>query len=276
MAFWKFDAANPTVDSSGNGNTLTINGNITYSSDVDVNATGTTNSAVFDGASFAQTIGTLNLTLYNAITIEFFAKYQSNNGLQMFYSQNNPNNVIGAFYLDMGESSPTGLKVSKSTASGFDVDVAPGPTDGAWHHFAVTMDESGASPVIKSYIDGYQVDTGGASAAIQSFINDSFTIGAYPPSYIFGFQGLMGEMRISSGILPPDQFLIALPTIQISAANGSAGISWPQSTGSFTLQQSANMLGAWIAVTNSPVISGPDWQVTVPASSPAMFYRLFR
>ena len=104
VADWKVDAANPAIDSSGNGNTLTLNGNITFSSDVPTNAPGSTNSAVFDGVSYAQTVGTLNLTPYNQLTIECFAKYAPNNGLQMFYAQNNVNNLNGAFYFDVNEA----------------------------------------------------------------------------------------------------------------------------------------------------------------------------
>jgi hypothetical protein len=274
VAFWKFDAANPTADSSGNGNTLAFNGNITFSSDVSTNATGTTNSAVFDGASYAQTVGTLNLTPYNAITIECFTKYTPNKGLQIFYSQNNPNNVIGAFYFDTGEASGTALKLGQATGSGFETDIAPGPTDGVWHHFAVTMDESGASPVVKIYVDGYEVDTGGSSSIIQAFINDYFTVSGYPPNYAFPYQGLMGEMRVSFGILTPAQFLTGPASLQIGSANGYSVISWPQNAGEFTLQQTTNLLGAWTTVTNNPVISGFNFQVTVPRTSSAMFYRL--
>src|SRR5665213_1679220 len=140
VADWKFNAADPTADSSGNGNTLALNGNITFTSDVATNASDSTNSAVFDGASYAQTVATLNLAPYNQLTIECFAKYTPNNGLQMFYSQNNPNSVIGAFYFDANE--PAGkLRVSeKATNGAFKTDLAPETSNGAWHDYALTLD----------------------------------------------------------------------------------------------------------------------------------------
>ncbi|EEF63030.1 LamG-like jellyroll fold domain-containing protein [Pedosphaera parvula] len=277
VALWTFDAANPAVDSSGNGNDLTLVGNITISDDVSINAPGTTNSVVFDGGSLAQTTQPLDLTRYNQLTVEFFAKYSINGGLQMFFAQNNPNFVAGAFYLDRGESSSNGLKVSQRTAdANFETSVAPGSIDGEWHHYALTMDESGISPIFKIYVDGYQTDTGGQSGGIQAFINDYFTIGAYPPGYNFNYQGLMGEMRVSTGILNPAQFLNGPAKLQITAANGHAVISWPQNAGSFTLQQASNLPGTWTALTNNPAVSGLNWQVTVPTTSSAKFYRLFR
>ncbi|MGH7980371.1 MAG: hypothetical protein ACREE6_13430, partial [Limisphaerales bacterium] len=95
IADWKFNEADPMADSSGNGNTLVLNGTGTYTSDVDTNDPGATNSITFDGATYLQTTTTLDLALYNAITIEFFAKYTPSGGLEMFYAQNNPNNVTG-------------------------------------------------------------------------------------------------------------------------------------------------------------------------------------
>lgn len=275
VALWTFDAANPTADSSGNGNTLGFNGDaVTFSSDVATNAKGTTNSLVLDGNSYAQTVGTMDLTAYSALTIEFFAKYTHTSGLQMFFAQNNPNYTIGGYYLDMGEASATALKTAQRTPLGFETDVAPGPTDGAWHHFALTMDESGTSPVFKIYVDGIKVDAGSSADGIQTFINDYFTIGAYPPTYVFGYVGMLGEMRISSVILAPAQFLQGPAVLQINVINGQALISWPQNAGNFTLQQSSSLQGGWTAVANSPVISGLNFQVTVPAAPGAMFYRL--
>jgi hypothetical protein len=281
VADWKFDAANPTADSSGNGNTLTLNGNITFTSDVPTNAPGSTNSAVFDGASYAQTIGTLDLSPYNAITIEFFAKFSPGAPWAPFCDMNDPNLVKGAFYLDLSEGGPQ-LKVSQGTTggSGYQTDLAPEPSDGAWHHYALTMDESGANPIFKIYVDGYKVDTGGQAGGIQTFNNDFFTIGAWingsTPYGLVPYDGLMGEMRVSSGILTPEQFLSGPATLQINVASGYAVISWPGNAENFTLQQAGNLRGAWTTVTNSPVLSGLNWQVRVPTAPTGMFYRLIR
>jgi hypothetical protein len=273
VAYWKFDAANPTADSSGNANDLAFNGNITLTNEVPTNAPGSTTSAVFDGSSYAQTIGTLDLSPYNAITIEFFAKFSAGMGRQMFLDMNDPNVFVGAFYFDMNEASPTELKVSQKGTAGFQTDVAPYPADGAWHHYALTMDESGANPVIKIYVDGLQVDTGGQPGGIQPFINDLFTIGAFG-NLAYTYQGLMDDMRVSFGILTPDKFLSGPATLQISVVGGSAVISWPANAGHFTLDQTDILGDAWTAVTNGPVLSGLAWQVTVPASAKARFFRL--
>jgi hypothetical protein len=277
LAYWEFNSANPAADSSGNGNTLSLNGNIIFTNDVPAGAPGSTNSAVFDGASYAQTISTLDLTPYDQITIEFFAKFSSGSPLQMFYAVNNVNNVEGAFYFDTGEAGPTELKVSqRTTGSSFETDQAPEPADGAWHHYALTMDESGATPVFKIYVDGNEADTGGQAGGIQPFINDYFTIGAFPPSYNFEYNGLMDDLRVSTGILTPEQFLAGPAIVQISPAIGDMVISWPQNAANYTLQQTADLRGPWTPVTNTPASSGLTWQVTLPTARTSMFYRLIR
>jgi len=277
LADWKFNAANPTVDSSGNGNTLALNGHITFTNDVPANARGLTNSAVFDGSSYAQTVETLNLTPYDQLTIEFFAKYSSGSPLQMFYAVNNVNTTAGAFYLDTGEAGPALLKVSQRTSvPSFVTETAPEPTDGNWHHYALTVDESASQGVFKIYVDGIEVDGNGVSGPLQPFINDYFTIGGFPPSYTFEYNGLLDELRVSAGILTPEQFLTGPATLQINVANGHALISWPANAGNFTLQQTGRLGAPWTNVNTSPVLSGLTWQVTLPTAPTPMFYRLIR
>src|ERR1035441_4232567 len=61
VAYWQFQPGDPGADSSGNGNTLTLN-NVTTSTDVPANAVGSTGSLIFNGtSSYAVTASTLNL-----------------------------------------------------------------------------------------------------------------------------------------------------------------------------------------------------------------------
>jgi hypothetical protein len=59
-------------------------------------------------------------------------------------------------------------------------------------------------------------------------------------------------------------------------SGGSTTIFWPTNTlASYTLQSTTNMvIGTWVAVTNSVAVSNGVYQVTVPATLPATFYRL--
>ncbi|MGH7980768.1 MAG: hypothetical protein ACREE6_15430, partial [Limisphaerales bacterium] len=143
-------------------------------------------------------------------------------------------------------------------------------------HFALTIDESGSTPAIKTYMDGYEVDNATVTASVQAFLNDYFTIGAYPPTYVFGYTGEMGEMRISNGILTPGQLLNGPAKLQVGLSSGQIVVAWPRNAVNFTLQESSSLLGPWTDVTNSPVSSGLDFYVSVPKTSGTEFYRLKR
>jgi len=66
------------------------------------------------------------------------------------------------------------------------------------------------------------------------------------------------------------------PPVRISRSGGNTSITWPTNTpASYTLQTTTNLvIGTWVAVTNSVVISNGVYQVTVPAIRQASFYRL--
>jgi hypothetical protein len=67
--------------------------------------------------------------------------------------------------------------------------------------------------------------------------------------------------------------------VNLQIAQGTGGsvvISWPQSATGFTLKSTA-VLGTaanWQTVNATPVVNGGFYQVTVPATSGAQFFRL--
>jgi hypothetical protein len=71
------------------------------------------------------------------------------------------------------------------------------------------------------------------------------------------------------GLQPP-------PPVSIALSGGNTVISWPTNTpASYILQSTTNLvIGTWIAATNSVTVSNGVYQVTVPASQPAIYYRL--
>jgi hypothetical protein len=66
-------------------------------------------------------------------------------------------------------------------------------------------------------------------------------------------------------------------SLRIVQAGPNVVISWPTNGASNFQLMSAGVLGSggvWTAVTNSPVIIGPDYQVAVPRADAVQFYRL--
>jgi hypothetical protein len=53
-------------------------------------------------------------------------------------------------------------------------------------------------------------------------------------------------------------------------------LSWPTNAAGFDLQQNSNLASAiWLAVTNMPVITNGQNQVTLPAAGKDNFFQLF-
>jgi uncharacterized delta-60 repeat protein len=70
---------------------------------------------------------------------------------------------------------------------------------------------------------------------------------------------------------PPYPVLMIQPT-----GSGQLVISWPASASAYTLQTTAALNPSdWQTVTNTPVLQGDHLTVTLPASQPTQFYRLF-
>jgi hypothetical protein len=65
--------------------------------------------------------------------------------------------------------------------------------------------------------------------------------------------------------------------LNIALTNGNVVISWPTiGMTTFQLEATTSLAApvAWIAITNQPALVGEQYQVTMPTSEAAMFYRL--
>jgi len=119
-------------------------------------------------------------------------------------------------------------------------------------------------------IDWYTIDGGGGTSTNGQY-SVSGTIGQ-PDA---GPTMTNGQYAVTGGFwaLPTAVQATNAPTLTIAPATpGNATISWTPNTPGFVLQQTALLAPAnW---TNSP--SGATNPITVPASLPAKFYRLFK
>jgi hypothetical protein len=220
LTYWRFEPSDPTADSSGNGNTLTLTG-VTSSTDVAPNAPGT-GSAVFDGiTSYAVTTGTLNLSNYPSLTIECFVKTNGQSSLGMVYEHSTNNNTAqGGFYFDFNE--PGGSVKSCQGVAPYGFVTAAYPKNSSWHHYALVLDQSGPTLAQKVYIDGVlQTPATSQLAYSRPFGDYPFYIGERGAGAgSLRFKGQVDEMRISGRVLPPSGFLIAPPLV-----NAAIGIT---------------------------------------------------
>ena len=269
VAYWQFHPGDPGADSSGNGNTLTLN-NVATSTDVPANAVGSTGSLVFTGtASYAVTASALNLAGNSDVTVECFVKTNGQTTLGMVWEDSaNNNNNAGGIYLDFNEVA--GCIKSAQGRSPFVFKQTPYPRDASWHHYAVTYTEpTGGNVGINLYIDGVlQVTNISGNVATKPFNNYPFYLGSRGGTTFF-FNGKVGEMRISNRVLPPDGFLIAPPFV-----NAAIGIT-QQPTNTTVLQNTPVTFTVNAAFTNGdPALLEYQWQtngVPIPGATASTY-----
>jgi hypothetical protein len=114
------------------------------------------------------------------------------------------------------------------------------------------------------------------------------TIG-YSPYGDPGIDGSIDEFRIYNGrlspeeiqasdILGPNQTLSTTAKLSASQAGGNTVLSWPLANAGFAVQSASTLINPnWVILTNTPVLVGnTTWQVTVPLTGTAKFFRLSR
>jgi hypothetical protein len=95
------------------------------------------------------------------------------------------------------------------------------------------------------------------------------------------------EFRIYRGRLAPDEIQaldvigpnalpISNPSLSVSAGSGNVTLKWPVAAAGFSVQGKPTINGNWTTLTNQPVLSNNQWQVTLPTSGSAQFFRLWR
>jgi hypothetical protein len=119
--------------------------------------------------------------------------------------------------------------------------------------------------------------------------NNSAALGRSPWSGDPWLNGAIDEFRIYAGTLPPadvataqivgpNALLTTNVSLNVSQGSGTLMFSWPLAASGFTLESSPALGGnaIWTPVTDAPLVVGLNYQVTVPLTNSAMFFRLFR
>ncbi len=102
-----------------------------------------------------------------------------------------------------------------------------------------------------------------------------------------GMQGSIAEFRIYSGALSaaqiaatdalgPNQLLsTATPKLGAAISGSDLTLTWPLANAGYDLQVSTNLAAnSWVTVPAAPRVAGGQWQVIVPKSGHAQFFRL--
>ncbi|MDD5706578.1 MAG: hypothetical protein PHR35_11680 [Kiritimatiellae bacterium] len=217
VAWWRFEPGSLTTDSSGNGNTLSTSGAI-VTNDVPLNAVGNTaGSAYFNGSAFAKTIGTLNLSGFTNVTVEWFMKPKKATGTAIVWEQSaNAGGLTGAMgaFMNNLANGKLDLLQKLNTRVLWNSFTPIDGTDGKWHHYAVSLDTTQSytnANAMKVYVDGAHLGGSyfgsGGEGVPASLVNQVLNIGMRDGAQ-YPFVGFIDELRVSSRLLSPTEFLL--------------------------------------------------------------------
>jgi hypothetical protein len=118
-------------------------------------------------------------------------------------------------------------------------------------------------------------------SSVLNYIGRSlYTVDPYPDLNLDEFRIYNGVLDVdeiaATQILGPNQLLTTgSPTINGSLTGGNLALTWPLASAGFTLMSRTNLVsGTWAAVSPAPQVVGNQWQVTVPVSGNAQYFRL--
>ncbi len=233
IAYWRFEDGALTADSSGNGHTLiNRNGAAVWSSNHSALAPGD-GSAYFNGAARLYTAANLNLSGVSQLTVEWFAQPQTSSSGFVWSHTYDPLTTSGGLWglVDGGAATPTiGVRYTQSAGGGTALTAtAPipgGSNPGVWNHYAITLDATdGTLSTFRLYINYVEVGTYTSSGTpgATALVNQVFNIGARQNDAL-PFIGYIDEIRLSSTILTPGQFLQVVPEPATTSLIGLAAL----------------------------------------------------
>ena len=108
------------------------------------------------------------------------------------------------------------------------------------------------------------------------------TNGAAKPSYFYATRVSSEMAWITNivGVIPVPAVVISSPAsppqLNIQVSGGNVIVSYPTNAAGYTLQSSclAGSGAAWQTVSNSPVVNGTNWNVTLPVTGDSACFRL--
>jgi hypothetical protein len=219
LAYWRFEDGTGTTaaDSSGNGNTGTLENGALFSTNTpltNVPRTGAANtgSVQLNGTNQSVVIpDSPTLEPTTAITLEAWVELTSANGTAAIVSRQFSSGAVDSYQIGFRPNLFFGLTNASGQPQTIDTNTSVALNQ--WHHVAGTWDGS----TMRLYLDGNQIGSAPFSGPIGYLASNPVIIGADEdgsggnPDCCF-LPGNLDEVRISDVALTPAQFLNAPPT----------------------------------------------------------------
>ena len=228
------------------------------------------------------------LSNYTAVTIDAWASFGTLPSACFFYGLGNISGANGTQYI---LCQPQNGRVAISYTNWLGEQSTPNA--GSWSgqtnvHVTAVFDPP--EGYLALYVNGVLAVQNTAVTVPFAAVNDLYSyIGRSLYSGDSYINTSIDEFRIYKGVLHadeisasqalgPDQLLsVTSPALKVSLSGGNPALTlwWPLASAGFTLVSRTNLAtGAWATVSPVPQIVGANWQVTLPVSGNARFFRL--
>jgi Concanavalin A-like lectin/glucanases superfamily len=220
---------------------------------------------------------------YDAVTVDTWVTF--NAGAQWARLWYFGDDRANEFYLapQFGSPNPTHNFNAGFTFNGGGVSGSP-----SWQNQTLHITCVYGNGVMALYTNGVLESGVSSSLGRLSEAGNSFSwIGKSP--YADPFMNCsVDEFRIYRGQLSPEEILAAdkvgpnqllstSATLSAATSGGNTVLAWPVAAAGFSVQARPVVgSGSWTTLTNAPTLVGNNWQVTVPASGSAQFFRLWK
>ncbi len=124
-------------------------------------------SVSFDGSDdYVDTGSTFQSTYQSSHTISFWFKLDTLSGLQGLFGAWSGPTSQNSIYFDGSSSITHRYRVASTPKSTLNASFTP---DTNWHHYAVTLEQSGSNLIIKAYLDGVYKSTSTSAITMSGF-----------------------------------------------------------------------------------------------------------
>jgi prepilin-type N-terminal cleavage/methylation domain-containing protein len=203
------DSSGPAADSSGNNNTLTTSGTVTFNQPGPIVPTATDTGALFSSSALVGASGLAESTTWS---VGLWAKTSSSASLPAAFSLDIPgswpNNTVILYIGENTEGGGTRVYWNNATA----LTTSTSVTDGAWHYYVLEL----SGTTLSLYIDGSLATS--ATVTPESFTPTSFSLGATNDNgaLVQNFNGSLSEVTL---------FNYPLSSTQIATLDTAGGIT---------------------------------------------------
>jgi arabinan endo-1,5-alpha-L-arabinosidase len=220
----------------------------------------------------------------SALTMECWASFGSNGNWARLLDSGNISGVSGLDYFFYSPHTSVGGQELQTATSSTTTFTLGGTLDNSSVFLTCIVDPGNSYSAVytNAVLEGFYPNAWPAFSSVSrdyAFIGRSlFSSDAWLNADIDElrlYDGRLTQAQIIADYSVGPQALVASSMLGFTQSGSSFVFSWPASVLGFSLQTTTNLVtGPWVTVPQGPILQANQWQLTLPLTNTAGFYRL--